>query len=333
MSALQRISAGCVFLHGEQRRLPALHVVARSAFATIGMLGKLSIVRIGLVAIHALGKRQRFLEIAVDVALCAIYGCMFSQQRELGLRMVKVLAHCLERNLLPSAGVMTGLATLREAAMMRILVAIRALVERNTRILRFAIRSISVALGAFHLSVKPGQGIAGLRVIEFADSHRLPVLKIVARLTGRSEAAFVFVLVTRQAGAREAEERPIRILDLDRRALLRRNVRRTVALVASKTGVLAFQQISSLFVIEGFGIPLDEREIFAIVLGVTAGAFLARTRRNVVGSVQASARRKPASDFGMAIQALQRGLSAKLVATRTICGTVQRLVRPGKRPR
>ena len=39
--------------------------------------------------------------------------------------------------------------------------------------------------------------------------------------------------------------------------------------------MLAFEGISCFFVIEALDIPLDQREIFAIVLGVTARAFLA----------------------------------------------------------
>ena len=50
--------------------------------------------------------------------------------------------------------------------MVRILVAIGALGERNADVLRLAVRTVRVALRALHLRMKAGQGIAGLRVIE-----------------------------------------------------------------------------------------------------------------------------------------------------------------------
>ena len=74
-------------------------------------------------------KAQRLLEIAAGVALRAIHADVLSQQRKLRLRVVKVLVTLPERNLLPTARVVAGLATLREAAAVRILVAIRALIE------------------------------------------------------------------------------------------------------------------------------------------------------------------------------------------------------------
>ena len=64
-----------------------------------------------------------------------------------------------------------------------------------------------------------------------------------------------------------------------------------------------------------FRVPLDQRKIFSVVLGVAAGALLARAGGNVVGGVQASTRRKARRDFGVAVQTFQRSLSAKLVAT------------------
>jgi len=54
-----------------------------------------------------------------------------------------------------------GLAALREAAVMRILVAVRALVERDANVLRLTIRTVNVALGALHLRMKSGQSKAG----------------------------------------------------------------------------------------------------------------------------------------------------------------------------
>jgi hypothetical protein len=58
-----------MFLHREGRRLPSLNGVARSALTAVLSLGKLSAVRIRLVAVHALLKYERFFKVAVGVAL------------------------------------------------------------------------------------------------------------------------------------------------------------------------------------------------------------------------------------------------------------------------
>lgn len=49
---------------------------------------------------------------------------------------------------------------------------------------------------------------------------------------------------------------------------------------------------------------------------------LAGARRNVVGRMQAFARRKPRCNLGVAIQTLQRRLAAELVTTGAVRGSV-----------
>ena len=49
--------------------------------------------------------------------------------------------------------------------------------------------------------------------------------------------------------------------------------------------MLAFQQVSRFFVIESLDVPLDQREVFPVVLRVASGAFLAGAGKNVVGGV------------------------------------------------
>src|ERR1700692_1917602 len=112
-----------MLFHGERRWLPSVHVVAGSALALVNPFGKLTIMRIGLVAIHALRKNQRLLEIAVRVALGAIHTGMFSFERKLRLRVVKTLIHRRDRNLLPARRAVAGLAALRKTPAMRIFVA------------------------------------------------------------------------------------------------------------------------------------------------------------------------------------------------------------------
>ncbi len=108
-------------------------------------------------------------------------------------------------------------------------------------------------------------------------------------------------------------------------------MRRVVAFIASQARMLSFQEITGLFVIECLRVPLDQREIFAIVLGVAAGAFLAGSGRNVVGGVQPPARGDAGANLRVATHAFQCSLSAKLMATGTVCGSIQRLVRTRQR--
>src|ERR1700757_3139385 len=65
MPAPQRISARRMLLDGELRRPPSVHGMARAAFSTVGTFGKLAVVRIWLMAIHALLEGQRLLEITI----------------------------------------------------------------------------------------------------------------------------------------------------------------------------------------------------------------------------------------------------------------------------
>ena len=64
---------------------------------------------------------------------------------------------------------MAGLAALREATVVGILVTIRTLIERDTNVLGLAIGAIDVALRALHLGVHTGQRVTRFRVIELTD--------------------------------------------------------------------------------------------------------------------------------------------------------------------
>ena len=94
---------------------------------------------------------------------------------------------------------MASLANLRESAAMRILVAIRTLIEYDAGVLRLPIRAIGVALCALHLRVHASQRITCFGMIELADAHRFPILEVVARLAIRSKPALMLVLVAGEA--------------------------------------------------------------------------------------------------------------------------------------
>ena len=179
VTALQRVSRRSVVFHGEKGGLPALYVMAGSALAAVLTLGELPVMSV-LVAIRALLERDGLLEISVGMALCAIDGSVLALKRELRLGVVEALVDGLEADLLPSGCAMAGLAGLREAAVMRVLVAIRAQAEGNAGVLWLAVGTVDVALGALHLSVQAGKGIAGLGVIELAHVDGFPVDEVVA---------------------------------------------------------------------------------------------------------------------------------------------------------
>jgi hypothetical protein len=85
----------------------------------------------------------------------------------------------------------------------------------------------------------------------------------------------MLVLVAGNASSGNTQVGPAGIFDFYRRAFLRRNARRIVALVAIQSSVLAFEYISRVLMVERLDVPLDEGKVLAIVLGVTSGAFLA----------------------------------------------------------
>lgn len=170
-------------------------------------------------------------------------------------------------------------------------------------------------------------------MIELADLDCLPVFHVVARLAVRAQAPLVLILVARDATRGEAEIGAGQILGLDRRTFLRRNVSGIMALVAGQSGMFAFERISGVLVVKGFDVPLDDGEIFAVMLGMTARAFLTGAWGKVVGGVQSAVRREPGCNFGVAFQAFQGRLPAELVAAGAVGRSVERLVRPGKRTR
>ena len=154
MSALQWVCAQSMFLHCERGGFPAVHGVARGTFSAVRAFGKLAVVGIGLVAIHALLEYERLFEVSIGMALVAIHAAVFALQGELCLGVIKTLIQRLSRDLLPTARVVAGLAGLpREACSVRVFVAVRALSEANPCVLWFAIGAVGVTLRALHLGV------------------------------------------------------------------------------------------------------------------------------------------------------------------------------------
>lgn len=217
-----RAGHGCVFarkgirrghmrLYVEERRLPALLVVAARTFALVRACGKLAAVRVRLVAIRALGKRNRLFEISTRVAAQAVHLRVLSQQRKFRFRVVELLAR---RDSFPTAGRMAAFARLRKSTAMRVTVAVRTLAEWNSRVARLPTRRRGcVAFRARHLHVDPRERIPGLRVIEFGG--RFPVHVIVTIQTFLPQLAVVYIFVACDAILRKSQECAIQILHLD----------------------------------------------------------------------------------------------------------------------
>src|SRR6266545_590589 len=164
---------------------------------------------------------------------------------------------------------------------MRVRVAVIALSKRQPAIARRAIGSGRVTLLAFHLLVLAGERIARLRMIELTR-RIFPIDEVVTLQTFLPEPSFVEILVTGDARLRDAQEGLAEIFLLDVRPLGRWYAFGKVTLVASQARVLAFQKVAGFLVIELIRIPFDQREVGAIVVGMTTHALLARARGNVI---------------------------------------------------
>lgn len=300
MRALQWIRGRHMICDRESGRLPAIHRVTSRALASIGTLGELSLVGIGLVAVGALRECNRLFEIAAAVALDAPNRSVFPEQWKVGFGMIEFLVETCSK-LLPAAGVMARLAGLRKRAVVRIAMAIRTLPKRNSCVTRLVVGTRCVALLACHLHVHAGQWIARFRVIELLRADRLPVSRVMALGAVVSKTSLVRILVTTHARPREPKERAVQIFDLDAGALGGWNLLRGMALFACQAGMLAFQCESGLRVIEAFRVPLNQRKILPVVIGVAGGASLARSGLNVVGGVQSLMRRHARCDFCVAL--------------------------------
>jgi len=103
-----------------------------------------------------------------------------------------------------------------------------------------------------------------------------------------------------------------------------------VTLVAVQTGVLALEHVAGFLMIESFDVPLDQREVETVMIGVAAGALLTGTRRDVVSGVQTLVGRDPGPNLGMTFHTLQLGLATKLVALGAIRRPAEELVRAGE---
>jgi hypothetical protein len=92
-----------------------------------------------------------------------------------------------------------------------------------------------------------------------------------------------------------------------------------------------FEVVARLLVVEGPWIPLDERKVEAVVIGVALHAFLAGSWLDAIRKVQAFVGRETRCDFAMAVEAFENGLAAQLMAGGTASGAFQIFVCASKR--
>src|SRR5580704_9975199 len=104
-----------------------------------------------------------------------------------------------------------------------------------------------------------------------------------------------------------------------------------MTLAAGQTRVSALEHISSVFVLEGLRIPLNERKFASIMFGVAAGTFLGQSSGDVIKGVQATLGSKPRGDLGMTIQTFQRGLATPLMTVGAMRCTIERSMSFGER--
>ena len=230
---------------------------------------------------------------------------MLAFQRELGFTVVERAARHLHA--LPACGVVAGLAARRKRPVMRVLVAAAAGLKVDSFVLddfRVSLCRL-MALRAFDVFVLPGQREMGHRMIECF--YGFPVVVIVAGLALCAQLAFVMVLMTGEAGRVQTFERPRQIVNHDDFSVCRGDVLRVMALFAFQLRVLAEEHIPGLLMIEFIfgGIPLEDTEVLAVVLGVASGAIGIAFAAVGHPPVHALVRFHETENLAMAVEALQ----------------------------
>ena len=96
-----------------------------------------------------------------------------------------------------------------------------------------------MALTTLNLRVQSGECVLGLRVIEIRD--RVPIHRCMALLARLAEASLVLIGMAGNALARNAQERAVEILNLNRDFICHLHSRRRVTFGAGEACVLTFE--------------------------------------------------------------------------------------------
>src|SRR5437870_6480446 len=125
-------------------------------------------------AVRAILMRNFLFEIPSQVALAATHAGMFAEQRKVGLGVIKSRGGL---RLMPTAGIVAGLACVGKRAAMRIGVARAAFLESEPNVFdklcRLGCRRMAFHAG--HKRVRTGKRVARLRVIESRRSLPLRI--------------------------------------------------------------------------------------------------------------------------------------------------------------
>lgn len=203
--------------------------MALRAFAFLRPRLKLSLVRIGLVAINALRERNLLLEVSIHVARYARNLLVFALQWIFSLRVIEIETG---QQILPAAGRMARIAGLLEFTLVRIQVAIRTFRKLHVVISRRSARRIGLmAFFARHLDMQPRQRISRFRMVEIL--RRLPALHVVAFRAFVAQLPLVRIGVARRAIRRKSQVRLAEVLIFDQRLVRRKHVHGRVAFLAS----------------------------------------------------------------------------------------------------
>lgn len=248
--AFERILGSRMFLDAKRRRLPSLDFVAFRTLPFLRAVGELAVMNV-LVAVRAVRKLERALELPFCVAGNATHLEVFADEGIFCLGMVKLE---LRLDLFPS---LRGVAILTsfwlESSMVRVHMAIGAVLKLHAPETDGLGKVGLVALFARHLRMQAGQGVARLGVVEIlVKLGVLPVVYVVTVLALFSKPPLVVVLMTGHAFGRRTEKGASGILPFQESADLREHVSRRMALFTFDTGMFAFQGITGQAMIELF---------------------------------------------------------------------------------
>jgi len=211
MPAFEWIQARGMFLHTKSGGLEPVHRVTNRTIRTACAHHKLAAVIVGM-AIHALGKCDGSLEIALVVAVAASHGAVLPKK---GIGRLCVVEPFELSHAPPTRCGVTRLARSFEAAFMRIGVAIGATREGNARVLyvRLGISDSGVTFRAGHRRVCPCQRVFGSGMIELRSG--LPCVRGVALCAVRTDLSSMLVLMAPDARAGESEIGAIQVFHLN----------------------------------------------------------------------------------------------------------------------
>ena len=250
----KRVSSPRVKLHVERRGLEVINGVTRRAFDSRGPGRKLApmFVRMTIDAFGAADRRAEIRRLMTTAAChCGVPAC-----QRVGCPAVIEIREYRRSGDAPACRFMTLLAGACESAIVRIAMAARALSKGKTRETdrrTFFLRRVTSF--ARHAFVQSREGEVSLCMIKVCD--RFPRSRRVAIHALRAKLSAVLVLVARGARGLQPEK-----------------TLRCMALSAGERGMLAFEGVPCLLVVELRDVagPSNETEIAAGMFGVTSRA-------------------------------------------------------------